>query len=329
MKDSIKITKYVFIALAVVAVLAGYLARQGKLGGHRARIEDPLQGDFKMFQLEPVDPALIGYDEIAQLKINLANLTALAVNPDKLFVAGDSVIVVLTRSGKEIASLSLEKSAKCLAISPDNQLYVGFKDKINILNLERFVITDWVGLNSTAEITSIAVSESDVFIADAGNKVVLRYNKAGELINRIGARNPDQGQVGFIIPSPYFDVAIGHAGLLWAVNSGRLALENYTFDGKLSSSWESESTGIEGFCGCCNPSHIAILSNGSFVTSEKGIPRVKVYDQTGKFQTVVAGPEQFIEGTVGLDLAVDAHDRVYVLDPGKKAVRVFVKKEDL
>ena len=72
---------------------------------------------------------------------------------------------------------------------------------------------------------------------------------------------------------------------------------------------------------------MAILSDGSFVTSEKGIPRVKVYDQTGQFKTVVAGPEAFADGTIGLDLAVDDNDRIYVLDPKKKAVRVFVKKE--
>jgi hypothetical protein len=36
----------------------------------------------------------------------------------------------------------------------------------------------------------------------------------------------------------------------------------------------------------------------------------------------------FEAGTVGLDLAVDASDRVYVLDPGKKAVRVFEALEN-
>jgi hypothetical protein len=85
---------------------------------------------------------------------------------------------------------------------------------------------------------------------------------------------------------------------------------------------------IEGFCGCCNPSHFVILDDGSFVTSEKGIVRVKVYNRLGNVVSVVAGPDQFAEGTVGLDLAKDSSQRIYVLDPPKKAVRIFAKNNE-
>jgi hypothetical protein len=68
------------------------------------------------------------------------------------------------------------------------------------------------------------------------------------------------------------------------------------------------------------------LPDGSFVTSEKGIARVKIIKPTGEFLCVVAGPEQFDEGTVGLDLAVDSQERILVLDPHRKMVRIFTKK---
>lgn len=83
----------------------------------------------------------------------------------------------------------------------------------------------------------------------------------------------------------------------------------------------------EGFCGCCNPSNFAILSDGSFVTSEKGIERIKVYLPDGTFKCIVAGPDAFIEGTTGLDLAVNSRDRIFVLDPEKRMVRVFGNKK--
>ena len=83
---------------------------------------------------------------------------------------------------------------------------------------------------------------------------------------------------------------------------------------------------LHGFCGCCNPSHFALLEDGSFVTSEKGIVRVKVYNRIGELASVVAGPEHFIEGTEGIDLAVGPDQEIYLLDPLKKMVRVFVKK---
>jgi len=82
----------------------------------------------------------------------------------------------------------------------------------------------------------------------------------------------------------------------------------------------------EGFCGCCNPSHIALFPDGRFVTSEKGLPRVKVYDAKGVFVGLVAGPDMFAEDAVGLDLAVDSRGRILVLDPARRMVRVFAAK---
>ena len=74
-------------------------------------------------------------------------------------------------------------------------------------------------------------------------------------------------------------------------------------------------------------SPFAILNDGAFVTSEKGVPRVKLYDRQGRFVAVVAGTDQFRAGTEGLDLAGDASGRIYVLDPARKAVRVFSKTQ--
>ncbi|NJO93063.1 MAG: hypothetical protein HC831_31980 [Chloroflexia bacterium] len=80
---------------------------------------------------------------------------------------------------------------------------------------------------------------------------------------------------------------------------------------------------MDGFSGCCNPSHAALLSDGSFVTAEKGLERVKIHNANGDLKCVVAKPNQFIEGTVGLDLAVDSKDRIFILDPEKKMIRIF------
>ena len=80
---------------------------------------------------------------------------------------------------------------------------------------------------------------------------------------------------------------------------------------------------MEGFCGCCNPSNFAMIYDSLFVTSEKGIERVKIYNADGTFRCVVAGPDQFEAGTKGLDLAVDKNNRILVLDPVKKLIRIF------
>lgn len=86
--------------------------------------------------------------------------------------------------------------------------------------------------------------------------------------------------------------------------------------------------GIEGFCGCCNPTHIAIQEDGSFVTSEKGLARIKIYNRLGELASVVAGPDQFLEGTEGMDLSVNSKGQIFVLDPKQKTVRIFQKLID-
>ena len=47
-----------------------------------------------------------------------------------------------------------------------------------------------------------------VFAADSGNRVVLRYDRSGKLLGRIGEKNKDRDIPGFVIPSPYLDVEI-------------------------------------------------------------------------------------------------------------------------
>ena len=91
------------------------------------------------------------------------------------------------------------------------------------------------------------------------------------------------------------------------------------------------------FQGCCNPTQFVLLDDGSVVTSEKGLPRVKVLDKAGALTSVVAGPELFLplrcptaDCTKGktLDLAVDSHGRILVLDPSSSTVRIFTKKKE-
>ncbi|MHC4950479.1 MAG: hypothetical protein ACYTEU_05760, partial [Planctomycetota bacterium] len=113
----------------------------------------------------------------------------------------------------------------------------------------------------------------------------------------------------------------------------------YTIDGDREWFWGRSGVDIEGFSGCCNPVALAILPGGGFVTAEKGLVRVKVYDADGEFVGVVAGPDQL--GWIaplrvcktpeeckskGFDVAVDSAGRIYVLDTLRNVVRVFEKK---
>jgi hypothetical protein len=319
--------KYVFIALAGVAFIAGFFYKGLKFGSDSVPEKKVQLINFNDY-MKPVDPLLIGYEESHQIETKLQSLRALAVSPDdNLYIAGDLDLLVLGSDGHEISRLAYEIPVECINIAPENMIYLGLKNQLLVLDEENRINKTWEKINDNALITSIASTENDVFVADAGNKLVWRYNHEGELLNSIGERDVKNGKLGFIVPGPFFDIAIGYEELLWAVNPGSHSLENYTLDGELRSSWERISIDIDGFCGCCNPTHIAILQDGAFVTSEKGIPRVKIHEPSGDLRTVVAGPKSFADGTVIADIAIDSRERIFVLDDKAKAVRIFKKKQ--
>ena len=308
------------IAVAVIAILYSW-DKSGKVQ------ENPYQYDIDRFK--NIRAELIKYEESQQIKIELKTPYAVAVDrDDKIYVAGDSTLLIYNNEGHAVSHIALNEEVKCIAVGPDNLIYLGLVNHIEVYEKSGQKISTWKYLNNKAIITSIAATENDIFIADAGNKVVLRYNLSGTLLRRIGEKDEAKDIPGFVVPSPYFDLAIGYEGYLWVVNPGRHALENYTFSGELRSSWERSSMDIEGFSGCCNPTHIAMLANGSFVTSEKGLVRVKIHNQMGNFKEVVAGPKYFAEDAVGLDLAVDSIGRILVLDPKAGVVRIFTKKQN-
>jgi hypothetical protein len=178
-----------------------------------------------------------------------------------------------------------------------------------------------------------------VFAADSGNRVILRCDRSGKIVGRLGEKNKERNIPGFIVPSPYLDVEIAHDGLLRVNNPGRHRVEVYTTEGDFELAWGSASMGVIGFCGCCNPINLALLPDGHCVTCEKGLPRVKIYNERGEFESVVAGPESFPENAKacaskglgdctrgGLDAVADADGRIFILDFVTGDVRVMKAK---
>jgi len=286
---------------------------------------NPYPYDVEAFK--KTDPALVRYRETVPLRTELTALRGLATTvDDRILVTGDAAVLILDRDGKQVSRIDLGAPARCVAAGQGGDIYLGMTEHVEVYDAKGERKASWGSLGERAFITALAVKGNELFIADAGTRVVWHFSTAGALLGRIGEQDPAKGAPGLVIPSPYLDLAIDPDGFLWVVNPGRHALENYTPDGQLRASWSKASIDVAGFCGCCNPTHLAILPDGSFVTSEKGIVRVKVYKASGVFDGIVAGPEAFAEDTVGLDLAVQASGRILVLDPKRNCIRTFVRK---
>ncbi len=315
---------WVIITVSVAGIL--YFGYQAISENSKRNQENPFEYNIENFKKSGSD--LIHYSEVKHIQIDLQNVYGISVGPDdNIYVSGENSVLILNRDGSIQSTLSTDGPVHALSVDENRDLYLGMDDHVEVYDRKGAQKAHWESLGEDAIITSLALSKKNVFIADAGNHIVWKFDKSGNRLKRIGEKNEAKDIPGFVIPSPFFDVAIDPDGFLWVANTGRHSLENYTEEGDLRSSWGEFSMEIEGFCGCCNPSHFVILDDGSFVTSEKGIVRVKVSNRLGNVVSVVAGSDQFAEGTVGLDLAKDSSQRIYVLDPQKKAVRIFAKNK--
>ena len=277
-----------------------------------------------------IDPQLLAYREADPIATGLAQPRGLALGPDgRLHIVGDQVIRIFDEDSASPSTVGLGSAPQALTVASDGTIYVAMLGHIEVYTPDGTHRASWQSAGERAYFTSVAVAGENVWVADAGGRVVRRYDKSGQVRGQIGKKNEARHIPGLVVPSPHLNVLVGPDGLIWVNNCGRHAVETYTVDGDLTSSWGQPSLNIEGFCGCCNPTNIALLPDEKVVTSEKGLPRVKVYWPDGTLESVVAGPEAFASRVVGLDLAVDAAGRVMVLDPAAKTVRSFERREEI
>jgi len=312
------------VLLVLGAVLGGVVVLSRGSGRDRrpAKLDKAFVYDVSRYRVIPA--GRIGYREVAQVETGLEQVTALAVGPeDQIVVGGDGQVLVLSPDGAPRETIPTGETPLALAISPTGLLLVATRNQVGRCELRAPLRRLFTLPGEKSRITSIAVAGEFIFVADAGSRGVWRYTSSGEPRGRIGDKDPDRDIKGFAVPSPYFDLLVAPDGLLRIVDPGRHLIRAFTTDGHLEVSWGRASFALEGFSGCCNPSHIAMLPNGSFVTSEKGIPRVKVYDADGGFVTAVVGCDGLNTEYEPCEVATDRKGRILVLDPGKKVVRIF------
>lgn len=315
-------------------VLAGIgLASLGLASCGRGGTRDALSAARALEQREAaargIDPALVAYAPVLEIATGLAKPAAVAVAEDgRVFVAGDREVRVFGPDGAPQPGFALSEEPRCLAVDDSGALWIGYGARVRLHDPSGVVQTEWPVEGKHPVVTCVTPSGQDVWVADAGDRVVLRYNRSGQLQGRLGEKDPARKVPGLIIPSYHLDVLVDAQGQLLVNNPGRLTVETYKPEGAFVSAIGKAAMAIDGFCGCCNPTDMALLPDGRLVTSEKGVPRVKVLERDGRLSCVVAGPDDLsVSAASGLDLAVDGQGRVIVLDPHARLVRVFAPKE--
>jgi hypothetical protein len=328
MRQKITIAFSVILLLFAVFLIARDLFRKSPAPTGIACCGDDLT------ELKKIDPALIGYTRVKVIETGLVNLSGCAIADDNsVIVCGNRQVVSFDTSGKRLESYSTDTLSSCITISGDH-LLIGTGNGITHYNIRDKAASRWATDNNNRYFTSLAVYEGYVYAADADSKRVIKYDLDGKQVLEIGAKDTLTAARGFIIPSPYFDLAFGGFGDLWIANTGRLRLEHYTTTGYFQSDWGIPGFDDNRFSGCCNPAHFTILPDGSFVTYEKGIDKIKVFDPTGKFLSYVAGAGSFRgntdfqlgNNTLVKDIAAGANGQIFVLDAYNR-INIFLKKD--
>lgn len=320
MKNKGIIIFLLILAVIIVAVIAGDYVSE------RPNRSKPNPFAYNVDEFKSVDPELIHYKETKNFRIGFDEPVAITIQKEKIYVAGDNRLKVIGLSGNLLAEFALNGKPQAVEILGE-KIVVAAENRVMVYDEAGNVLNEWEPLGENSLITAIAGTQGNVFVADAGNRRVIRFSEEGELLGEFDGKAEEGELNGFIIPSPCFDLDVNDENELWVVNPGLHALENYTAEGNLRAHWKNTGMRPEGFSGCCNPSHFTFLDDGRFVTSEKGLVRIKTYKRSGEFEGVVAEPAKFADEGRAPDVAADSQNNIYALDFDKKVIRVFEPKK--
>jgi hypothetical protein len=270
-----------------------------------------------------VDPALIRYSEFRQIRLDMDQPAGIALIGEHIFLAGDSKMTILTPRGERVAEYPLPLQATCIEPAGENLVCIGFRDWFGIYRDDGTELSRSERHSNSSVFTALALKDELVYIADAGTRRVLIYDRDGNFRREFKGETGDGTSHGFIVPSANFHLDFDPSGKLWVTNPGIHTLQCYSDEGGLEESWSRSSPAIDGFSGCCNPAKFTFLPDGRFLTSEKGLVRVKVYSPAGEFESVVAAPDNFTEDGHAPDLAVDARENIVLLDTDRKMIRFY------
>jgi hypothetical protein len=308
------------VVLVILGVILGVIVIDFLNNRPDRRGENPYA--LEVDQYKVVDSELISHKETRNFSLGAMIPSGIFYHNKSLFITGDSSLAVLSLDGTLTDMVQTLPHSTCLAVN-DPYIFIGFPNYVAKYDHSGVLLQRWPELEERTVITSIASKDSRVYVADAGNRRVLIYSDEGEIIGEFEGKSETEAGHGFIVPSPNFDLAVNSFGELWVVNPGKHAIENYSDDGRMRGFWENASFKIDGFLGCCNPARITVMDDGSFITSEKGMVRIKIYNQSGQLISVVAPPDLFVEEGKAPDVCVDEKGVVYALDFDKGVVRVF------
>lgn len=256
------------------------------------------------------------WEKVGSLKVPMERISGVAfTSGSELLVSGSGGIWRYGTDGREKARINLPKEIEAVYVSPSGLIYGASRDEIFQLSRDGELLRRWElpAASSSAYVTGLAASKHFVFVADAGGRRLLRFAADGDFVDSVED---------FMIPSPSFDCALAPNGGLWVTHPGKHRLEEYDDNLNIRRHWGQFGAEREDFAGCCNPTNFAFFPDGRLATTEKGTPRMKIYDQEGEMLAYL-GTEFFHSRNRNMDVAVDGAGCVALVDNVNGQIRFF------
>lgn len=246
-------------------------------------------------------------------------ITAFDVEGGSIYLATPNNIYVYGLSGELQTNFSVPSDLRDIALF-DGKLFALFPTRIEVYDRDGEMERSWDACSENSDYCSLAVCGEGVFVTDAANKNICKYNIDGTLAKFINSPK------GFVVPSYCFAIAVMD-GKLFCSNPGRHQVEQYTLDGEFVTAFGKSGAGKGEFSGCCNPAIITPANGGELLTSEKGVPRVSCYDKNGKFRSLLLDSKALGGGHKAYDVRV-MKDKLIVAGGDKVSVFQYNKSKN-
>jgi sugar lactone lactonase YvrE len=160
-------------------------------------------------------------------------------------------------------------------------------------------------------------AEGNVYVADAGNRRIVKFNSQGGFVSAFGKEGTGEAQFTTISA-----IAVGPEGYVYVTDSGQRKIKRFKGNGDFVSQFGAEGTGNGQFGSLIGG--IAVDKGGVIWVSDSSNKRVQRFDSTGKylskFGSEGAGNGQFFMPRA---IAIDGGGNAWVIDLGNERVQQF------
>ncbi|HEY8082607.1 MAG TPA: S8 family serine peptidase [Solirubrobacterales bacterium] len=159
-------------------------------------------------------------------------------------------------------------------------------------------------------------SSGNIWVADAGNNRIEKFNSKGEYVSQFGKEGTSNGE----FKSPK-GIAIDSTGNIWVVDTGNNRVQKFNSKGEYVSQFGKEGTGEGEFK---SPIGIALDSADRIFVVDSGNNRVQKFDSKAKYLNQFGkegtGNGEFKSPT---GIAIDSSNFIFVVDSGNNRVQKF------